>query len=380
MRKARLWPGFFVSGRRVGLFAVNRLDGVQQFVAQLQAEAAEVALQLLQAGGADDIACDEGLAGDEGQGHLCRVQAMLPGQRYVAAAGGNGLRVGVTGEAAEQGDARIGRACAVLVFAREHAEGQRRVGQQAALFAHGNFGQADLEAAVEQVVGVLDRDRARQAQLVGQLQVLHGAPGRLVGQADVANLPGLDLFAQHFQGFLQRGEVLFLVAIAELAEEVGADGFVYGIDISDGMLDKARANAEKFGIANVKFIPCELEKLDLPDKTAHLVISNCTINHAADKQAVWNEVFRILKKGGRFVVSDIYSTEPIDEMYRNDPQAVAECWAGAVTREEYMKTLAHAGFSTIKILEESAPYPKGKTTVCSFTIAGKKPSGCNCGL
>lgn len=53
--------------------------------------------------------------------------------------------------------------------------------------------------------------------------------------------------------------------------------------------------------------------MDLPDKTAHLVISNCTINHAADKQAVWNEVFRILKKGGRFVVSDIYSTEPIDE-------------------------------------------------------------------
>ncbi len=167
--------------------------------------------------------------------------------------------------------------------------------------------------------------------------------------------------------------------VLRMAEEVGADGFVYGIDISDGMLDKARANAEKFGIANVKFIPCELEKLDLPDKTAHLVISNCTINHAADKQAVWNEVFRILKKGGRFVVSDIYSTEPIDEMYRNDPQAVAECWAGAVTREEYMKTLAHAGFSTIKILEESAPYPKGKTTVCSFTIAGKKPSGCNCG-
>ena len=167
--------------------------------------------------------------------------------------------------------------------------------------------------------------------------------------------------------------------VLRMAESVGETGFVYGIDISDGMLEKARKTAEKFGATNVSFIRCELEKLELPDKTADLVISNCTLNHAADKQAVWNEIFRILKKGGRFVISDIYATAEIAEEYRNDPTAVAECWAGSVTRVEYMLQLKKAGFASVEILEESAPYAKGNAEVCSFTIAGKKASGCNCG-
>jgi arsenite methyltransferase len=168
--------------------------------------------------------------------------------------------------------------------------------------------------------------------------------------------------------------------VLRMAESVGKIGFVYGIDISDGMLEKARRNAEKFGATNVSFVRSELEKLDLPDKVADLVISNCTLNHASDKQAVWNEIFRILKKGGRFVISDIYATTPIADEYRNDPVAVAECWAGSVTRAEYMLQLETAGFASVEILEESAPYAKGNAEVCSFTIAGKKGAGhCNCG-
>jgi len=160
--------------------------------------------------------------------------------------------------------------------------------------------------------------------------------------------------------------------VLRMAESVGETGFVYGIDISDGMLEKARKNAQKFGATNVSFIRCELEKLELSDKTVDLVISNCTLNHASDKQAVWNEIFRILKKGGRFVVSDIYATAEIADEYRNDPAAVAECWAGSVTRPEYMQQLEKAGFASVEILEESAPYAKGNAEVCSFTIAGKK--------
>ncbi len=167
--------------------------------------------------------------------------------------------------------------------------------------------------------------------------------------------------------------------VLRMAESVGETGFVYGIDISDGMLEKARRNAEKFDVKNVSFVRSELEKLELPDKVADLVISNCTLNHAADKQAVWNEIFRILKKGGRFVISDIYATAPIADEYRNDPAAVAECWAGSVTRSEYMQHLEKAGFASVEILEESAPYAKGNAEVCSFTIAGKKASGCACG-
>lgn len=167
--------------------------------------------------------------------------------------------------------------------------------------------------------------------------------------------------------------------VLRMAESVGESGYVYGIDISDGMLEKARRNAEKFEVKNVSFVRSELEKLELPDKVADLVISNCTLNHAADKQAVWDEIFRILKKGGRFVISDIYATAPIADEYRNDPAAVAECWAGSVTRAEYMQHLEKAGFASVEILEESAPYAKGNAEVCSFTIAGKKAAGCACG-
>ena len=166
--------------------------------------------------------------------------------------------------------------------------------------------------------------------------------------------------------------------VLRMAEEVGETGFVYGIDISDGMLEKARQNAAKFNIENVRFLQCELEKIDLADGVADLVISNCTINHASDKEAVWSEVYRILKKGGRFVVSDIYTTSPISEEFRNDPVAIAECWAGSVTRYEYLSTLERKGFIGIEIIEESKPYPKGKAEVASITIAGKKPSGGCC--
>lgn len=163
--------------------------------------------------------------------------------------------------------------------------------------------------------------------------------------------------------------------VMRLAETAGDSGFVYGIDISEGMVQKARSTAERLGISNVRFIKSPLEKINLDDNIADLVISNCTINHSSDKQSVWNEVFRILKKGGRFVVSDIYSLHPIPEEYRNDPVAVSECWAGSVTRNEYLEQVREAGFSSVQVIEESAPYEKGRVLVSSWTISGQKPTG-----
>lgn len=160
--------------------------------------------------------------------------------------------------------------------------------------------------------------------------------------------------------------------VLRLAEDVGESGFVYGIDVSGGMLRKAQKNAAKLGVSNVSFVKSELEDIQLSSRIADLVISNCTINHASDKLKVWKEIERILKKGGRFVVSDIYATSEVPDVYRNDPQAVAECWAGSVSKEEYMETLARAGFKDVEILEESKPYEKGSIEVVSFTIASKK--------
>ncbi len=160
--------------------------------------------------------------------------------------------------------------------------------------------------------------------------------------------------------------------VIRLAEEVGMKGFVFGIDISEGMIAKANSNLEKFEVQNAKILKAELESLPLQNNSVNLVISNCTINHASDKPAVWGEVFRILKLGGRFVVSDIYATQAIADQYRNDPEAVAECWAGSVTRAEYLTMLEAAGFTDIKIFEESEPYAKGQAEVASFTISGRK--------
>lgn len=160
--------------------------------------------------------------------------------------------------------------------------------------------------------------------------------------------------------------------VIRLAEQAGEKGFAYGIDISGGMIRKSIEVAGRLGIKNATFISCPIEKLDINSNTADVVISNCTINHSADKQEVWNEIFRVLRSGGRFVVSDIYSTVPVPDKYRNDPQAVAECWAGSVTRDEYLEQIKKAGFSSVKVLEESAPYEKGSIMVSSWTIEGIK--------
>jgi arsenite methyltransferase len=160
--------------------------------------------------------------------------------------------------------------------------------------------------------------------------------------------------------------------VLRLAETVGTDGFVYGIDISEGMLRKSAETASRLGVKNVQFVNCPLESVSLDNEIADLVVSNCTINHASDKQAVWNEIYRILKKGGRFVISDIYSMEQVPEEYRNDPVAISECWAGSVTRDEYLRQLETAGFKTLTIHEESDPYEKGKISVSSWTIEGSK--------
>jgi ubiquinone/menaquinone biosynthesis C-methylase UbiE len=166
--------------------------------------------------------------------------------------------------------------------------------------------------------------------------------------------------------------------VIRLATEAGEDGFAYGLDVSDGMLKRAEKTARKTGVQNVKFLKSELETIPLENESVNLVISNCTINHASNKQRVWDEIYRVLKHGGRFVVSDIYATREVPEKYKNDPQAVAECWAGSDTRDVYLKTLNRTGFKNVTILEESSPYPKGSIEVVSFTIASEKPEKCCC--
>ena len=167
--------------------------------------------------------------------------------------------------------------------------------------------------------------------------------------------------------------------VLRLAEEVGETGFVYGVDVTEEMIRKATTTASKMGVENVKFLLSDLEQILLESEIADLIISNCTLNHVSNKSKVWTEIYRLLKNGGRFVISDIYSSEPVPEEYANDPEAVAECWAGSVTRAEYLNIVKSAGFRYVKVLEESQPYPKGKIQVSSFTITAEKDEFSCCG-
>lgn len=160
--------------------------------------------------------------------------------------------------------------------------------------------------------------------------------------------------------------------VIRMAEQVGPEGYAYGIDISEGMVEKARKNLEKFEIKNAEILRSDLTRLPLDSRSVDLVISNCAVNHADDKDAVWSEIHRILKGGGRFVVSDIYSLDTVPEEYRTDPVAVAECWAGSVPRDEYLGQLRRAGFEEVTVLDESSPYRKGRIEIASWTIRGVK--------
>ena len=162
--------------------------------------------------------------------------------------------------------------------------------------------------------------------------------------------------------------------VIELASRVGASGRAIGVDVTRPMLEAARAAADAARLTNVSFVESSFESLELPDELADWVVSNCALNHAKDKASVWAEIHRVLKSGGRFVVSDIYAVDPIAEQYRNDPAAVAECWAGAETKDVTLERIVQAGLEDVRIIEERAPYLRGHARLVSFTISGHKPT------
>jgi arsenite methyltransferase len=155
--------------------------------------------------------------------------------------------------------------------------------------------------------------------------------------------------------------------VIRAAGRVGSSGLAIGIDLSEEMLAKARASVPPF-LANTRFVRSDLEKLDLADSYADVLISNCTINHAPDKVAVYKEIHRVLKPGGRFVVSDVIANERFPENVRNDPAAWAACYGGAIPEDEYLAAVRGAGFPVVDVVTRSDPYEKGTVMVRSLTI------------
>lgn len=130
---------------------------------------------------------------------------------------------------------------------------------------------------------------------------------------------------------------------------VGEQGKVYGIDMTAEMIDLARANAAQAGAANIEFIHGQIEDIPLPDASVDVVISNCVINFSEDKTAVFAEAFRVLKPGGRFVVSDIVAFKPIPAAVESQMRRITGCLNGMLSPEQYKSQLRAAGFACCSI-------------------------------
>ncbi len=138
------------------------------------------------------------------------------------------------------------------------------------------------------------------------------------------------------------------------AKRVGPEGRAIGIDMTDEMLDRARKNAEKAGATNAEFFKATIDDLPLADASADCIISNCVINLAPDKRAVFREMARVLKPGGRVAVSDIALKKPLPPEIGEDLLAYVGCIAGAIPIEEYRDGLKEAGFAHVEIIDSGA--------------------------
>ena len=136
------------------------------------------------------------------------------------------------------------------------------------------------------------------------------------------------------------------------SRKVGPAGWVIGVDMTPEMLDRARANARKMGFANVEFRLGEIENLPAADGSVDVVISNCVINLSTDKERVFREAFRVLRPGGRLMVSDLALKRPIPPALRDSAEIYVACIGGALLGDEYLGHIRNAGFKNVAVVSE----------------------------
>ncbi len=138
------------------------------------------------------------------------------------------------------------------------------------------------------------------------------------------------------------------------ARQVGPGGRVIGVDMTDAMLDKARENAKKVGLeANVEFRKGQIEELPIEDESVDTIISNCVITLSPEKSRVYSEAYRVLKPGGRIMVSDVVLERELPQRVLDSIDAYVGCVGGASLRDEYLATIAKAGFREVRIEREA---------------------------
>jgi SAM-dependent methyltransferase len=154
------------------------------------------------------------------------------------------------------------------------------------------------------------------------------------------------------------------------AHRVGPRGKAIGLDMTDEMLELARANAAQAGVENVEFVKGYIEELPLADESVDVVISNCVINLSGNKPRVLKEAARVLKPGGRFAVSDVIADPEMDDQTRRDMAEFTGCIAGALTYDEFVQSLTAAGLVDIEINETRRVHPYAASAI----IRARKPA------
>lgn len=132
----------------------------------------------------------------------------------------------------------------------------------------------------------------------------------------------------------------------------GVSGKIIGVDFSETMLQKARANAEKLGLNNVEFRPGDIEKLPVAANTVDVALSNCVLNLVPDKKAVFAEIYRVLKSGGHFSISDVVLIGELPPKAKQTAELYAGCVSGAIQKDAYILLIQDAGFTNVAILKE----------------------------
>lgn len=174
-------------------------------------------------------------------------------------------------------------------------------------------------------------------------------------------------------------------------KETGKTGKVIGIDFTPAMIEKARINAEKLGYHNIEFRQGDIEKMPITSDVADVIVSNCVLNLIPNKDAVMKEIFRVLKPGGHFSISDVVLIGELPDALRKDAEMYAGCVAGAIQKENYLKLIDDNGFENITVQKEKPiiipddilvkylspleieSFKNGNTGIFSITVFAEKP-------
>jgi arsenite methyltransferase len=154
------------------------------------------------------------------------------------------------------------------------------------------------------------------------------------------------------------------------ARRVGPTGMAYGLDMTDEMLELAKQNQRQAGIENVEFLQGTIEAVPLPDASVDVIISNCVINLAADKPAVFREAARVLRPAGRFAVTDIVADEDMSEETRRDMALWTGCVAGALSRQQFERELRNAGFEEVEVIETHRVHQSAGSAIVRARLPG----------